>query len=345
MAKPGGVLRFTHLILENWRNFTRVEAALRNRVIVTGPVAGGKTNLLDAFLFLRDIAAEGGFQAAIAKRGGLARLRCLAAPASAEMAIEVWAAGDEPGAAWSYSLRFAQDAQRKPVIVSECAACRGREILARPDERDGQDPRRLSATALEQLHANREFRELADWFGSIRCGADGCGSRLLEAVASTPENVAAGRLRRILDLIRPLVPQLEALDFRRDARGAPHLRARFGYAHGAWQTEEQLSGGTLRMLALAWDAMEGAGPLLIEEPERSLDAAAVQKILPMLRAAGRRGERQLVMATHSSELLADESVTPDEVLLLEPGEDGTTARAPSYFVPTDEEQLALFEES
>jgi len=118
-----------------------------------------------------------------------------------------------------------------------------------------------------------------------------------------------------------------------------------GYAQGAWQTEEQLSGGTLRMLALAWDAMEGAGPLLIEEPERSLDAAAVQKILPMLRAAGRRGERQLVMATHSSELLADESVTPDEVLLLEPGEAGTTARAPSYFVPTDEEQLVLFEES
>ncbi|HEX8984345.1 MAG TPA: AAA family ATPase [Bryobacteraceae bacterium] len=345
MAQPGGVVRFTHLILENWRNFTRVEAALRNRVIVTGPVAGGKTNLLDALLFLHDVAAEGGFQAAIAKRGGLARLRCLAAPASAEVSIAVRAAAGEAGGEWSYSLRFAQDAQRRPVIACERVACGDREILARPDERDRRDPRLLSATALEQLHANREFRDLAGWFGSIRAAADGCVPRLLAAVAATPENTAAVRLRRILDLIRPLVPQLEALDFRRDARGAPHLRARFGYAQGAWQTEEQLSAGTLRMLALAWDAMEGAGPLLIEEPERSLDAAAIRNVLPMLRAAARRGERQLLVASHSRELLADESVTPDEVLLLEPGEDGTTARAPSCFVPADEEQLALFEES
>jgi len=45
LAKP---LRFTHLYLENWKNFTRVETDLARRVVVAGPNASGKSNLLDA---------------------------------------------------------------------------------------------------------------------------------------------------------------------------------------------------------------------------------------------------------------------------------------------------------
>lgn len=53
-------MRFTHLRLKNWRNFRGVDVPLGERVFVIGPNACGKSNLLDAFRFLRDVAESGG---------------------------------------------------------------------------------------------------------------------------------------------------------------------------------------------------------------------------------------------------------------------------------------------
>ncbi|HQP99307.1 MAG TPA: AAA family ATPase, partial [bacterium] len=81
MRKPtASTFRFTHLYLENWRNFARVDVDLQKRVFLIGPNASGKSNLLDVFRFLRDVVSVGGgFQAAVARRGGVKPLRCLAA--------------------------------------------------------------------------------------------------------------------------------------------------------------------------------------------------------------------------------------------------------------------------
>jgi hypothetical protein len=40
----------------------------------------------------------------------------------------------------------------------------------------------------------------------------------------------------------------------------------------------------------------------------------------------RTGGRQILVSTHSRDLLADESIGLDEVLVLEPGREGTTVR-------------------
>ena len=71
----------SRLTLKNWRNFTNVDVALQQRQFIVGPNASGKSNLLDAFRFLRDIAKQkgGGLQDAIEKRGGLSKIRCLSA--------------------------------------------------------------------------------------------------------------------------------------------------------------------------------------------------------------------------------------------------------------------------
>ena len=51
----------THLKVKNWRNFRDIDVALRERQFVVGPNASGKSNFLDLFRFLRDIAKpEGG---------------------------------------------------------------------------------------------------------------------------------------------------------------------------------------------------------------------------------------------------------------------------------------------
>ncbi len=63
---------FKQLKLTNWKNFRAVDVQLRERVFVVGANASGKSNFLDVFRFLRDIAKPkgGGLQQAIALRGG-----------------------------------------------------------------------------------------------------------------------------------------------------------------------------------------------------------------------------------------------------------------------------------
>jgi len=71
-------MRFSKLHLENWRNFTRVDISLQQRMFLIGPNASGKSNLLDVFRFLRDLVrVGGGLEKAVADRGGISHIRSL----------------------------------------------------------------------------------------------------------------------------------------------------------------------------------------------------------------------------------------------------------------------------
>jgi predicted ATPase len=278
----------------------------------------------------------------VRRRGGVSRLRCLAARQHSNVAISVRIGSDGDGPEWEYGLQFGQEEQGPPTILHERVARGGEDVLVRPDEQDLDDPERLSQTALEQVHSNRQFRELAEFFDSVRYvnavpqlvrepeRSTGrrddpfCGD-LLERIAGTPEKMQTARLRRILQALQTAVPQLLGLELRRDARGLPHLRARYSHwrPQGAWQTEDQFSDGTLRLLALLWNALDGAGPLLAEEPEQSLHPEVIRRILPMVCGIG-RAQRQIFLTTHSKDLLEDAEIEAGGLLLLVPGDEETS---------------------
>ena len=72
----------TLLRLTNWRNFRDASIPLVARTFVVGPNASGKSNLLDALRFLKELAEDGGgLQRAVSVRGGLKALRSLHARA------------------------------------------------------------------------------------------------------------------------------------------------------------------------------------------------------------------------------------------------------------------------
>jgi len=349
-------LRFTRVRVENWRNFTRVGAELQKRVFLVGPNASGKSNFLDLFRFLKDVASVGGgFQEAASKRGGVSRLRCLAARRQPEVAIEVLIGGDETPQLWRYEIRFKQDSLRRPVLTRETVFHNGEKLLERPDASDEKDPARLTQTYLEQVNVNKEFRQVADFFSSIRylhvvpqlirepersAGRrnDPFGGDFLEQVATTTKRTRDAWLRRIGDALRVAAPQLKELVLDRDERGTPHLHGKYEHwrPRGAWQTEEQFSDGTLRLLGLLWALLEGSGPLLLEEPELSLHPEVIRHIPQMFARAQRRSGRQTIISTHSSDLLSDEGIGLDEVLLLTPGSEGTLVNRAKDFVEIEQ---------
>jgi hypothetical protein len=113
--------------------------------------------------------------------------------------------------------------------------------------------------------------------------------------------------------------------FRDDIKGTPHLRGRYEHwrPQGAWQTEEQFSDGTLRLLGLLWSVLDGSGPLLLEEPELSLHPDVVRYLPQLFATMQRRTGRQVVCSSHSADLLRDEGIGLDEILLLRPYAEGT----------------------
>jgi predicted ATPase len=324
-----------------------VDVPLERRVFLVGPNASGKSNFLDAFRFLRDIAdPQGGFQRAISQvRRGVSVVRSLHAR-KGNVVIEVEVDLDED--AWSYRLELSQDNQRRPVVQRELVTHRGETVLDRPDPDDALDVSRLTQTHLEQVSANKDFRPLQEFFARVRylhlvpqlvrepersAGRfrDPFGGDFLEQLAKTPKKTLDARLRRITEALRFAIPQLKKLDLEPDERGAPHLKGLYEHwrPKAGWQTEDQFSDGTLRLFGLLWVLLDGNAPLLLEEPELSLHPEVVRYIPSMMARLSRKVGRQILVSTHSETLLSDPGIAPEEVLVLEPTREDTKVRLAS----------------
>lgn len=341
------------LKLQNWRNFKKIEVELRERVFVIGPNASGKSNLLDVFRFLRDVAQSkgGGLQRAVASRGGMTKLRCLLARRDPEVLIEVELSErvDTPPV-WRYTLAFRSVKQRVMVSKEKVVDLRtGRVVLDRPDTNDTRDPERLTETSLEQVNANQEFREIAQFFGpltylhivpqllkyadlgsSSSLEGDPFGQSFLERIAKTSERTRGARLSKIEAALRACVPNMRQLRFKPDEfTGAPHLEALYEHwrPDAGWQREDQFSDGTLRLLGIMWSLLDGDSLLLLEEPELSLNESIVRQIPALLWQMQRKAKyrRQVFVTTHSEALLEHSSVDPRDVVRLEPSGEGTRA--------------------
>jgi len=351
-------MRFTRLRLTNWRNFRDVDLLLARRAFIVGPNASGKSNLLDSFRFLRDIAEpEGGFQRAVQDRDGVSQIRCLHARHPAQVAVEVELELDSDR--WRYRLEFGQETsgRRRPLVKKEEVTKNGAALLSRPDSQDKTDSNRLTQTYLEQVTANRDFRPIAEALADVRYlhvipqlirhprptngGRDPFGSTFLEQLARTPKKTQEARLRKINQALRVAVPQLKELKLERDTMGVPHLKGLYEHwrPKAGWQSEEHFSDGTLRLLGLLWAFLDGDAPLLLEEPELSLHAAIVRHIPSMMARAGGKRARQVLISTHSYELLTDEGIAAEELILLEPTRDGTIVSLAAH----DEEIRTLLE--
>mgnify|MGYP000963780191 FL=1 len=342
-------MQITHVTAHNWRNFKNLDVAVADRLLIVGPNAAGKSNLLDLFRFLGDISRKGGgLAAALEARGGLSRARCLFSRNNhkGELAIMVDLRDGEDEWRYELAIKGEKGGHNRPIVVREIVTRNGRELLSRPDANDARDPDQLTQTHLEQISANQEFRPIAEYFAKanyfhlvpqmIRYPQAGgaspraFGSSMIADMNATPVRTRQAWFRRIERALQSAVPGFETLRLEVDKAGQPHLIA--GYRN--WrrnpseQNETDFSDGTLRLIGLLWTIISSpanGGVLLLEEPELSLNAAVVQKLASLLAMAQRGTSMQVILSTHSPELLDDEGIRPGEVLVLQVTSDATVA--------------------
>ena len=340
--------------LFNWKNFHRCEVGVQERCFVVGANAAGKSNFIDALRFLRDVAKQGGgLQTAVRVRGGITKIRCLAAreQSNVKLAIEL-SESDSRELCWHYELNFKHTGggirENQVKIVSE-KVFSGREqryVLDRSAETLGEDEETLKYTYLEQPNANKDFRVIQQFLQNVEYlnvvpqmvresasssysgdKEDYYGRNFLKRLALLNDNTRRSYFRKINEFLKLAVPQLEELSFVKDEIGGPHLEARYVHwrTRGSKQQEMQFSDGTLRLIGFLFALIDSNGVLLLEEPEINLHPGIVAQFPEFIAKIQRvkKGGRQVFITTHSYDILSNEGIAPEEVLLLTNSPEGT----------------------
>lgn len=340
--------------LFNWKNFHRCEVGVQERCFVVGANAAGKSNFIDALRFLRDVAKQGGgLQTAVRVRGGITKIRCLAAreQSNVKLAIEL-SESDSRELCWHYELNFKHTGggirENQVKIVSE-KVFSGREqryVLDRSAETLGEDEETLKYTYLEQPNANKDFRVIQQFLQNVEYlnvvpqmvresasssysgdQEDYYGRNFLKRLALLNDNTRRSYFRKINEFLKLAVPQLEELSFVKDEIGVPHLEARYVHwrTRGSKQQEMQFSDGTLRLIGFLFALIDSNGVLLLEEPEINLHPGIVAQFPEFIAKIQRvkKGGRQVFITTHSYDILSNEGIAPEEVLLLTNSPEGT----------------------
>ena len=140
------------------------------------------------------------------------------------------------------------------------------------------------------------------------------------------------QLDAVVDRIRPImasvVPEIPNLSYQRMGLGTELVFYSDTPVRGATgvYSHEQFSEGTLRLLGLLFDLAtlpRDTSVVLIEEPETFLQASVVRSLPSLLAEVAMNRDVQMVISTHSPELIDSELVLPSQVLVLR-SENGET---------------------
>jgi predicted ATPase len=338
-------MKLTRLTLENWKNFRSLEAKVGDRLFVVGANASGKSNLLDAFRFMHDIVKSGGgLRYAVATLGGIEKIRCFSAEENSPVTIGIDLL-DDNNITWSYGLVISQQSpgNRNVMIQQETVLKNGENLVTRPNTNDTADTELLTQTYLEQTTTNKDFRDMVRFLEDMKythlvpqflkhpetfngnLPEDPFGKDFLKTIAGAPEPLKHQWLEKINGILQTALPQPINLKYD-DQRS--HLVVTYSHSNdGITQDETDLSDGTLRLLGLLWSILDGKGLLLLEEPELSLHTSVIEKLAGLFYSIQcfTNQPRQLIVTTHSAELLSDRSISLSQILLLRAEDDNTIA--------------------
>jgi predicted ATPase len=347
-------MRISKLILINWKNFKRTEINLPYRVFIVGPNASGKSNLLDAIRFLRDIVKQGGGlqEAVFSQRDGISKIRCVAARRNTDVSVGVIVNNEVDQPQWEYKLTFNQIgggiADLRVVVKQEFLKDIINNKICIDRKQGGKDSDyQLGFTYIEQAAKNEDFKSLIDFIDDLSYlhlipqlvrdpksflktsgGEDYYGRDFLEKIQKMNRQTSKAYINRIKRALISALPNLEDLNFAQDDMGIPHFEATFKQwrGQGIKFQERHFSDGTLRLIGLLWALQDGTKPILLEEPELSLHSSIIMQLPDIIFQLQKKkvGKRQVIVTTHSYEILNNKGISAEEILLISTdGEEGS----------------------
>lgn len=353
-------MRLTGVKALNWRNFCEIIFEMPSRLFIIGPNGCGKSNLLDLVRFLRDVSArDGGLQFAVGARGGYEKILSLFSQTQNQTWLSIQVFLEDFWGKWDYELALEAEpnGQRRLLVKAETVRHNGEILLRRPNQSDREDTERLTQTYLEQLAVNREFRPIAEFFAKTQYfhpvpqlmrdsglvsspRNQPYGAGFIQTINSTNPQTRDALLGKISGALNDIVPGFERLGFFVDNTGKPHLQV----VHKNWtidgteQIESDFSDGTLRLIGLLWSLLDSPSEslLLLEEPELSLNREVIRYLPTIFASTQRNNQRQIIVTTHSTDILDDEGIAPEEILVLFAGENGAEGKLLSTLTAENE---------
>jgi len=202
-------------------------------------------------------------------------------------------------------------------------------------------------TYIEQATVNEDFKNFIGFLNEISYlhlipqlvrdpksflktskGEDYYGRDFMERILAMNKHTRDAYRNRVERALRYALPNLEKLEFKPDEMGIPHFEATFKQwrGKGVKHQEKHFSDGTLRFIGLFWALQDGTKPILLEEPELSLHSAIIQRLADVIYKLQKKksGRRQVIVTTHSHEILNNQGISAEEVLLITTeGEEGS----------------------
>ena len=81
--------------------------------------------------------------------------------------------------------------------------------------------------------------------------------------------------------------------------------------------------GTLRLIGFLFAMLDGNGVILLEEPEINLNSGVVEQLPEFIARMQRNKKRQVLVTTHSYDMLSNVGIGTAEVAVLETSPEGT----------------------
>ena len=344
-------MKLTHLAVTNWRNFAHIEFDMSSRLFVIGPNSSGKTNLLGALRFLGDIGRRG-LVAASEDLGGPDRYFRSGADSAAFVAtfndtqnstefalfLRLMSAGSEStkrGSDADQTFAFPMtdpltgELNDRYLDVHQTITAGGKkptdegESFPVEDEEAQRTRVRQTLAGIRYIHPNpKKMLERSDRYDPDH------GTGFFQHVGRFSDQQLDAVVDRIRPIMASVVPEIPNLSYQRMGLGTevvfysdtPVRGASGVYSH------EQFSEGTLRLLGMLFDLAtlpRDTSVVLIEEPETFLQASVVRSLPSLLAEVAMNRDVQMVISTHSPELIDSELVLPSQVLMLR-SENGET---------------------
>lgn len=346
------------LQIRNFRSIGGATIELGQLNVFVGVNGAGKSNVLDALAFVSDCLSES-VELAFKNRGGIAAVRRMSAGhphnIGLRLIIEIDAART---ADYSFEIR-ARPKERFEIAKERCVVRRPLEGDVSFEVQDGTfivpidgiQPKlgsgRLAlfaASAVEPFRAVYDFltdmqvysvaplrlREYQDSDAGAVLKRDGSNAAaVLKRLQDADDRTSFDRVQALLSravtgivgVEHAAVGQKETIRFRQDVG-----------SKSPWTFEAlNMSDGTLRLLGLLLAVYQHSdSPLIaIEEPESTVHPAVTELIVQVLVDASR--DRQILITTHSPDLLDSEDIRDDQIRVVVAEHNATTIAPLSEF--------------